>query len=145
MNHSPSHTHTPTESSIIALISLSTSSATGPSPGTRSSHGRANVGLVWWRAADRRVGGLGGTESFELVARSRCYCNPAGSRNFGAMKKPKAMILRIVIGVIVGGGLGFAYYKFVSCSTGTCPLTSNPLISTLDGMVVGALVAGSFH
>ncbi len=55
------------------------------------------------------------------------------------------MILRIVIGVVVGGGLGFTYYKFVGCSTGTCPLTSNPFISTLYGGVVGALVAGSFH
>jgi hypothetical protein len=61
------------------------------------------------------------------------------------MKKPKSMILRIIIGAVVGGGLGFAYYKFVGCSTGTCPLTSNPIISSLYGMVVGALVAGSFH
>ena len=55
------------------------------------------------------------------------------------------MILRIIIGVLVGGGLGFAFYKFVGCSTGTCPLTSNPFISTLYGSVVGALVAGSLH
>ena len=55
------------------------------------------------------------------------------------------MILRIVIGVVVGGGLGFAYYKLIGCSTGTCPLTSNPFISTIYGCVVGALVAGSFH
>jgi hypothetical protein len=61
------------------------------------------------------------------------------------MKKSKAMILRIIIGAVAGGGLGFAYYKFVGCSTGTCPLTSNPIISSLYGMVVGALVAGSFH
>lgn len=53
------------------------------------------------------------------------------------------MILRVVIGAVVGGGLGFAFYKLVGCSTGTCPLTSNPFISTVYGMVVGALVAGS--
>jgi hypothetical protein len=55
------------------------------------------------------------------------------------------MILRIVIGVVVGGGLGFAYYKFVGCSTGTCPLTSDPFISTLYGMVAGALIVSSFR
>lgn len=55
------------------------------------------------------------------------------------------MMLRIIIGLVVGGGLGFAYYKFVGCSSGTCPLTSNPFISTLYGGVVGALVASSLH
>jgi hypothetical protein len=55
------------------------------------------------------------------------------------------MLLRIVIGVVAGGGVGFAYYKFVGCSSGTCPLTSNPFITTLYGGVLGALVAGSFH
>jgi hypothetical protein len=55
------------------------------------------------------------------------------------------MILRIVIGAVVGGGLGFAYYKFVGCSTGTCPLTSNPIISSLYGMVVGALLASNLN
>ena len=54
------------------------------------------------------------------------------------------MILQIIIGAVVGGGLGFAYYKFVGCSTGACPLTSNPFISSLYGMVLGALVASSF-
>jgi Family of unknown function (DUF6132) len=55
------------------------------------------------------------------------------------------MILRIIIGAAVGAGLGFGWYKLVGCSTGTCPLTSNPVISTLYGMVVGALIASSFH
>ena len=55
------------------------------------------------------------------------------------------MILHIVIGVVVGGVLGFAFYKFVGCSTGTCPLTSNPFLSSIYGSIVGALVAGSFH
>jgi hypothetical protein len=55
------------------------------------------------------------------------------------------MILRILIGVVVGGGLGFAWYRLVGCSTGTCPLTSNPFITIIYGGIVGALVAGSFH
>jgi hypothetical protein len=55
------------------------------------------------------------------------------------------MISRILIGAIVGAGLGFGWYQLVGCSTGTCPLTSNPFISTLFGMVMGVLIATSFH
>jgi len=54
-------------------------------------------------------------------------------------------LLRIVLGGLVGGLLGFGYYKLVGCSTGACPLTSNPWLSTLYGMVLGGLVGGSFH
>lgn len=55
------------------------------------------------------------------------------------------MTARIIIGVLVGGGLGFAWYKLVGCSTGTCPLTSHPIISTLYGAVIGGILASSFH
>ncbi len=55
------------------------------------------------------------------------------------------MITKIIAGVVIGGVLGFGYYKLVGCATGTCPLTSNPWISTLFGMLVGGFIAGSFH
>ena len=55
------------------------------------------------------------------------------------------IILKFIVGAVVGGGLGFAYYKFVGCSTGACPLTSHPVISTIYGASLGLLVAGSFH
>jgi hypothetical protein len=54
------------------------------------------------------------------------------------------MILKIIISAAVGGGSGFAYYKFVGCASGTCPLTSNPWISTIYGGVLGVLIATSF-
>ena len=57
----------------------------------------------------------------------------------------RTMILRIIIGILVGGGLGFAAYKFIGCSSGACPLTSNPWVSTIYGAVLGALVATSFR
>jgi hypothetical protein len=51
-------------------------------------------------------------------------------------------MFKIVIGFVLGAVLGFAYYKFVGCSTGVCPITSNPVISTIYGSLLGALVAG---
>jgi uncharacterized protein DUF6132 len=55
------------------------------------------------------------------------------------------MILQTLTGAAIGAVLGFGWYKLVGCSTGACPLTSNPFISTLYGMVVGGLIAASFH
>lgn len=51
--------------------------------------------------------------------------------------------LRVVFGVIVGAAAGYAYYRVVGCSTGACPITANPWMSTGYGAVMGFLVAGS--
>lgn len=48
--------------------------------------------------------------------------------------------LKQIAGVVIGAALGFAYYKFIGCSTGTCPITSNPWISTSYGAVLGLLI-----
>lgn len=55
------------------------------------------------------------------------------------------MIIKLVIGAAIGGGLGFAYYKFIGCSSGACPLTSHPVVSSIYGAVLGALIATSFR
>ena len=52
------------------------------------------------------------------------------------------MTLRLAIGAVVGGLLGFGVYRFIGCSSGTCPITSSPWISTIVGIVMGAMVAG---
>ena len=56
-----------------------------------------------------------------------------------------SIILKISLGVVLGGGLGFAYYKFVGCSSGTCPLTSHPVVATIYGAVLGLLIATSIR
>lgn len=46
--------------------------------------------------------------------------------------------------LVVGGGLlGFAYYYFIGCTTGTCPIQSNPVGSTLYGSLVGLAISMS--
>ena len=52
------------------------------------------------------------------------------------------MMMKMLIGAVVGGVLGYGLYRFVGCSTGACPITSNPWISTIFGMILGALVSG---
>ncbi|MCU0643446.1 MAG: DUF6132 family protein [bacterium] len=39
--------------------------------------------------------------------------------------------------IVLGAALGYAYYHFVGCRTGTCPITSNPWISTGYGAFFG--------
>ncbi len=50
-------------------------------------------------------------------------------------------VLKIAIGAVIGAALGFGYYKLIGCSSGSCPLTSNPVISTLYGALMGGLFA----
>jgi hypothetical protein len=50
------------------------------------------------------------------------------------------MLPRIIIGVMAGGVLGFAWYRWIGCSSGACPLLSNPYTSILYGMILGGLL-----
>ncbi len=49
--------------------------------------------------------------------------------------------LKIFLFVFLGGMAGFAYYYFIGCQTGTCPITRDPYISTSYGMLVGLLIS----
>ena len=51
------------------------------------------------------------------------------------------MSLRILLGILLGGALGFAYYKIVGCASGTCAITSNPIVSTIWGAAIGLLLS----
>lgn len=49
-----------------------------------------------------------------------------------------------LIGIVIGSIVGYLYYHFVGCVSGTCAITSSPLNSTLYGAVMGALLANTF-
>lgn len=56
---------------------------------------------------------------------------------------PRRRLLPMTLFVLGGALVGFGYYYFVGCQTGTCPLTSNPYISTAYGALVGFLFGRS--
>lgn len=50
----------------------------------------------------------------------------------------------VLIGVVLGAIGGYAYYYYVGCASGSCPITSKPLNSTLYGALMGALLLSIF-
>ncbi|MGD9345687.1 MAG: YtxH domain-containing protein [Candidatus Aminicenantes bacterium] len=56
----------------------------------------------------------------------------------------KKMIL-IAIGAVLGGLIGFFFYRFVGCRTGSCLIASNPYLATIYWAFLGALLANLFR
>lgn len=52
-------------------------------------------------------------------------------------------VLRVLAGAVIGGVIGFIYYKVIGCPTGACPITKNPFTSTIYGALLGVMVAVS--
>ena len=50
-----------------------------------------------------------------------------------------------IIGILVGGILGFGYYYFIGCNSGSCAITSKPFNSSAYGMVMGYLMFSVFE
>lgn len=54
-------------------------------------------------------------------------------------KKSKNM--KLVLFVLGGAVAGYLYYRLVGCRSGTCPITSSPIISSLYGAMMGFLLS----
>lgn len=50
----------------------------------------------------------------------------------------------ILVGIVAGGILGYAYYYFIGCSSGSCAITSKPVNSSVYGMVMGYALVSVF-
>ncbi len=50
----------------------------------------------------------------------------------------KTMIKLLLIGLFAG--LGYLHYVYIGCASGTCPISSNPYVSTGYGALLGAFV-----
>jgi thioredoxin 1 len=49
------------------------------------------------------------------------------------------MSVRIILGILIGGGIGGLMGYFGKCTTGACPLTANPFRGALFGALLGFL------
>lgn len=48
--------------------------------------------------------------------------------------------LKFILGLVIGAALGYAYFYFIGCKGGSCPLWASPWRSTLVGMVFGGVL-----
>ena len=79
-------------------------------------------------------------------------CSPAwmNSNNSAYLKNTKENRMNIkrripsIIGLIIGGIGGYIYYLTIGCSSGSCPITSNPWLSVLWGLILGYLIGDLF-
>ena len=48
-----------------------------------------------------------------------------------------------ILSFVIGGILGFMYYYFVGCTSGTCAITSSPYGSIIMGGLLGVFITSS--
>lgn len=56
------------------------------------------------------------------------------------MKNKKMLLFGVAFGALVG----FLYWNFIGCTTGTCAITSSPINSTIYGSLMGGLLFSSW-
>ena len=49
-----------------------------------------------------------------------------------------------LLGIVAGMVGGYLYWRYVGCTTGTCPITSSPVNSSIWGAAMGGLLLSSF-
>ena len=45
-----------------------------------------------------------------------------------------------LVGAVIGGVGGYLYWYYIGCTSGTCPITSSPIMSVIWGTLMGALL-----
>jgi hypothetical protein len=51
--------------------------------------------------------------------------------------------LRPFLSIVIGALAGYLYYHYVGCASGTCPITSSPVMSTIYGGLFGFFLINS--
>jgi hypothetical protein len=50
------------------------------------------------------------------------------------------IMIKILLGSLIGGVVGYLVYKFIGCHSGSCPITSSPVMSVLYGALIGSML-----
>jgi len=67
------------------------------------------------------------------------------NKNSKFIKKLKSLFsIFSIIGIVIGIIGGLIYYLKVGCTSGSCPITSNPYMSMLWGGIIGYLIGDLF-
>ena len=62
-----------------------------------------------------------------------------------AMTRIKRAYLLPIIGIVIGMAGGIAYWAFVGCANGSCPIASSPVWSAIYGAAIGGLLLSAFR
>lgn len=60
------------------------------------------------------------------------------------IKKVFTQYWLVILGVVIGALGGYLYWLYIGCSSGSCPITSSPFLSSLWGAVMGGLLFSIF-
>jgi hypothetical protein len=76
------------------------------------------------------------------------YCLPLPEISNKIMMERVKIFLKdnmlAIIGAIVGGIGGYFYWLKIGCTSGSCPITSSPVLSVIWGAVMGNLIFTMF-
>ena len=61
---------------------------------------------------------------------------PQNIREFLKSRK----FLKPFLGIVLGGFVGFLYFQFVGCNTGSCPITSHSYNTIILGGLLGYII-----
>jgi len=50
-----------------------------------------------------------------------------------------------IVGILIGLAAGYVYWHEVGCLSGTCPITSSPVNSSIYGALMGGLTFNMFQ
>jgi hypothetical protein len=51
------------------------------------------------------------------------------------------LLVRTILSVVLGAGIGFGVHRLVGCRSGACPIWASPFVSTAYGALLGFLLS----